>query len=342
MQAQILNSEFSIPYSSSKIVAKDKNGYFVMQKLKGDLTGTGLYKFKNGSIYIGDFKDKKPNGYGMLICSENDSIKHCPEAKVYVGKFKDGIKRGKGVCYNSYGEMIYSGKFENDQPTNYFSYENVGTKFFSDTKSEDFYYIGEFEENAPNGYGAIFFTNGDILISNFKEGKRTGINIFLERDGNWLSENVEDNSSTFISSSREYASYVAGSKSEWNAGWKKALGSLEDWAAALNDLSSQLNSISTNSDIASPTYSNNTISNKQTSQKGNNTPGGGYDLSEQRAYNRDKSTYSKYDGMLAAAFAGNRDASASEIKSWQNKMRQIRQKWESKGRDFPHFPNEDK
>lgn len=72
------------------------------------------------------------------------------------------------------------------------------------------------------------------------------------------------------------------------------------------------------------------------------TSGNKYNLSEQQSYNRDKSIYSKYDGMLAAYFAGNRDATESEKRTWQTKMKQLREKWERKGRDFPHFPNEDR
>ena len=65
-------------------------------------------------------------------------------------------------------------------------------------------------------------------------------------------------------------------------------------------------------------------------------------LSDQSNYNSDKATYSRYDSMLSAAFAGNREASDSEIKNWQSKMKKLRKKWEAKGKDFPHSSNEDK
>lgn len=344
LQAQILYSDATIPYPSSQITEKDKHGFFVAQKIKGKISGTGIYKYKNGNLYIGDFKDKIPNGFGMLICSDSDTIKNCPKAKIYVGRFKDGLKRGKGVCYDINGEIIYSGKFDNDQFRDTLTCDDINLRYFSDAKTDDFYYIGEFVGTAPDGYGAIFFSNGDILISRFQNGNRIGINIYIESDGNWLSENVTDGNSAFISSSREYASYVAGSKSEWNATWKKTLGSLEDWASALGNLSEQLGgNIAKNSNSRYREEMN--ASQKQDSPSNSSryrSPSGIYDLAEQRAYNQDKSTYSKYDGMLSHAFAGTRNVSPSEIKSWQNKMKQLRKKWEAKGKNFPHFPNEDK
>lgn len=342
-QAQISYSNFPIPYSSSAITEKDKNGFFVAQKIKGNLSGTGLYKFKNGTLYIGDFKNKKPNGFGMFICPIHETISNYPNAQIYVGRFKDGLKRGKGVCYNSDGEIIYSGKFDNDSPVPTPLSTNDGSRFFSDFKTDDFYYIGEFKETNPDGFGAVFFSNGDILISNFQDGQRTGINIYLEHDGNWISENVENGKSSFISSSREYASFVAGSKSTWNAAWKKALGNLDDWSKALNDLSIQLSTITQNTDEnyggVSQAYNSSGYS---SGINGTHSGSGKNNISEQRAYNQDKSTYSKYDSMLSQVFAGNRNASSSEIKQWQNKMKKLRKKWEGSGKNFPYSSNEDK
>lgn len=76
----------------------------------------------------------------------------------------------------------------------------------------------------------------------------------------------------------------------------------------------------------------------KTSRSGSN----GNNMSEHHSYNSDKSTYSRYDSMLAQVFAGNREASVSEIKSWQSTMKELRKKWEGKGKSFPHSSNEDR
>ncbi len=39
--------------------------------IKGDcVNGKGIYKFKNGSIYNGEFKEGKPHGKGLLKTSK--------------------------------------------------------------------------------------------------------------------------------------------------------------------------------------------------------------------------------------------------------------------------------
>lgn len=63
-------------------------------------------------------------------------------------------------------------------------------------------------------------------------------------------------------------------------------------------------------------------------------------ISEQGNYNRDKQAYSSYDSMLSGHFYGGRSASRNEVKQWQKKMKEIRTKWESKGKNFPKSDNE--
>lgn len=65
-------------------------------------------------------------------------------------------------------------------------------------------------------------------------------------------------------------------------------------------------------------------------------------MSEQNSYNSDKRTYANYDSMLSAYFAGNRSATPSEVRQWQSTMRQLRTKWEAKGKSFPKSSNENK
>ena len=94
---------------------------------------------------------------------------------------------------------------------------------------------------------------------------------------------------------------------------------------------------------AAAALNDDTDSDETSGGKGGKKAGGKkYSLSEQEAYNSDKHTYSNYDSMLSQAFAGNRSASASEIKEWQSKMKKLREKWEKKGKSFPHSANEDR
>lgn len=121
---------------------------------------------------------------------------------------------------------------------------------------------------------------------------------------------------------------------------------MEDWASTLASLSNELQGLSQGEDINA--IGVNSVNNNLTDAGHNKANGinnqndNKYNMSEQRSYNSDKSTYSKYDSMLSQAFAGNRNASKSEINSWQRKMKQLREKWENKGKSFPHSVNEDR
>lgn len=68
----------------------------------------------------------------------------------------------------------------------------------------------------------------------------------------------------------------------------------------------------------------------------------GFSLSEQTSYNRDKRTYESYDSQLSSHFAGNAVMSQSSVNKAQSEMKRLRSKWESRGKSFPHLPNEDR
>lgn len=120
----------------------------------------------------------------------------------------------------------------------------------------------------------------------------------------------------------------------------------QEIAAALNSFgNSMIDAGQTIQDMqeAAAALNDDADSDETSGGKGGKKAGGKkYSLSEQEAYNSDKHTYSNYDSMLSQAFAGNRSASASEIKEWQSKMKKLREKWEKKGKSFPHSANEDR
>ncbi len=338
--AQVCYNLEPITRCSRKVTDKNKIGDFIAQKVKGKTTGSGICFLKKGSVYIGDFNDKKFQGRGIIISSINDSISFCPGAAYFVGRFKDGKKTGKGICYNIYGEPIYIGRFAEDRPVDEFNIPVGALKYFADFKGNDFYYIGEFEGTYPHGLGAMFFQNGDFLISNFIEGERDGISICIESGGEWFSESVNGDEITPISSSYEYTALVNQSKSSFRAGLTQALGYFSQALDSGVQMTHQIHDLG-----STQTYTEDDVSDvnvESDSSHNSKTSGNKYNLSEQQSYNRDKSIYSKYDGMLAAYFAGNRDATESEKRTWQTKMKQLREKWGKKGRDFPHFPNEDR
>lgn len=344
----------------------DSGGKFKTQRIKGETTGTGLYLSNGGDIYIGDFREKKFQGRGMYIGTENNSVENCPDARIYVGHFKNGVKEGKGVCYNARGEMIYDGRFEADKPVDVYPQQMETPVYAGDLQTDEFYYIGEMEGGAPSGYGAIFLPTGDFAVSRFKDGQRRGNTVYVYDDGNWMCEKVgSDGTITPISSSLEYAQFENEREESYNetvrAGKEYADNSIaemnkrrksaptisskflnvlmivgEAFMAAGNAVD-QYQQARTSFSTSSDDY---TGSSAQKSTKEGKSSSNGFSLSEQQSYNRDKSTYNRYESMISQALAGNREAKPSEIVDWQNKMRQLRIKWEKKGKSFPHSPHE--
>lgn len=367
MQSQLINLPLPLEEYGFLPNHSDKQGDYRIQMLKGKLTGKGLFKSKEGFVYIGDFKEKVFNGKGILISTTGNGLPNCPEnTAIFVGRFSDGRKNGKGICYDKDGNVIFSGKFVDDSPITAIESDTYPNRYFTDVKTDEFYYIGEFEADYPEGVGAVLYSNGDMMISDFKEGERNGISVFINNDGNWVCENVKGEEVKVVSSSLEYEETLQKAKENLDAtveagkNYKTTLAALypRKPESRLNNVMSKLSEIFMVAGNVLMTAGN-IVENVQVMKGGAQIYGGdtsdgtskgssskkkssreGTSLSEQQSYNSDKSTYSKYDSMLAQVFAGNREASTSEIRQWQSKMKSLRQKWEAKGKSFPYSANE--
>lgn len=331
---------------SKNVTGSNKYGKVKAQKIKGKVTGTGLQKGKDGSLYAGDFKDKIPHGKGMLISAPGLNLDGCPQGLVYVGRFKEGLKEGNGKVYDANGELIYKGKFKDDAPVGDFPGETDYENWFTELKGDGSTYIGEMEGNAPSGFGLIIFSDNSYLVSNFKDGNRDGVTVYMQADGNWISENVDGDSVTPISSSEEYATLEANSKAVFRAALSEALNyfaeGLAVTAQGISNYREMKHGSYANTDFSGYSDDTSNGSTRGSSGKTGNSKGNGFSLSEQQSYNTDKSTYARYDSTLAQIFAGNRQASSSEIKQMQDKMKSLRKKWEAKNKSFPKSANEDR
>lgn len=108
------------------------------------------------------------------------------------------------------------------------------------------------------------------------------------------------------------------------------LGTMTDTYMQYQDMRNQANGDYSSDDSSYSTGSS--------SGSGSSSGGKGFSLSEQQAYNRDKATYERYDSELAKFFAGN--APNYDKAGAQRKMKQLREKWEKKGKSWTKVPNE--
>lgn len=345
VSAQVSTVPYPVDKVFTKVTAKGKGGEIKAQKIKGKINGMGMMRSKEGQLYAGDFYDKMLHGKGMLLAAPGQELAGLPGGAYYVGRFRQGLKNGKGRVYNRDGELIYEGRFKDDAPAETYPSKDLHGSWFTELSNPDATYIGEMMGESPSGFGIMLFPSGAYMISNFADGAPTGINVTMQPDGSWVSVNVENGVSIPVSSSEEYASIEAASKAIFRAGLSEALTSFSQALATGVQAYATYKSYSNPGTSGGGYYSGDSGSGSGSASSSSGKSGGsdnGFKLSEQQAYNTAKSAYSRYDSQLAAIFAGNRHASQSEIEEIQSKMKSLRQKWEAKGKQFPHFPNEDR
>ena len=119
-------------------------------------------------VYIGDMRDNKPHGFGLL-CKPNGD-------RYYMGHFEDGYYAGFGVLYNMPGEL-----------EEYMLVEAFGSEALTTMRDVMNYctYMGEFQKNNYNGRGTEFSYLGiyqnpevkrsiDYLTGDFTDGEIDG------------------------------------------------------------------------------------------------------------------------------------------------------------------------
>jgi len=168
--------------------------------IRGATSGRCSYRFANGAVYegeftpggangfgvkqaagmryIGEFKDDKFNGRGVLKFSSGD---------VYKGEFKDDALHGKGI-YQFANDDWCSGNFVQDRMSGHgeFFFSN-GDKYVGEFQEDEIHgsgvykfaknnevYEGKFESGKLQPYGRKTFSDGTTLEGTFKDGKPCG------------------------------------------------------------------------------------------------------------------------------------------------------------------------
>ena len=179
--------------------------------------GQGIVNSANGDKYVGEFKDDYANGQGTYTYANGDT---------YVGEYKDGKRNGQGTFTFKNGNT-YVGEFKDNnksgQGTETFASGATYVGGYKDGKrnGQGTYtytngdtYVGEYKDNNKSGQGTETFTNGDTYVGEYKDGKRNGQGTFTFKNGNTYVGEFKDNNKsgqgteTFASG----ATYVGGYK----------------------------------------------------------------------------------------------------------------------------------
>ena len=167
--------------------------------------------YEDGEYYIGQFKNNKFNGRGMIFYRDN-TLKYVGffindiyngEGKLiiakgcyYTGQFKNGKRNGKGILYSE-DKVIYKGNFVEDKINGFgrYYYEN-GLSYEGQIKNgmrhgngklldkdNKIIYDGAYLKNKRNGEGILYMDDGSYYIGSFKNNKKNGYGFIYNKDG---------------------------------------------------------------------------------------------------------------------------------------------------------------
>ena len=164
-----------------KIIYEDGQ-YYIGEEKNGKRNGKGILYSKDGIIlYEGDWLEDQKNGKGKFFMKNTGAY--------LLGEFKNGKAEGKGKIINKDGIVVLEGYFINNKfngkgiqhydngKLKYegdfvnFLYEGEG-KFYEDGILS---YKGQFKKGFPNGKGIKYFPDGDVHYEgDFIDGKLEG------------------------------------------------------------------------------------------------------------------------------------------------------------------------
>jgi hypothetical protein len=99
------------------------------------INGKGTFKYSNGNVYEGNFKDATLDGQGTFTYADGEF-----KGGKYIGQFKNNKANGKGVFNYASGDK----------------------------------YDGGWEDNTLSGYGVFTYANGKVVKGQFKNNKYVG------------------------------------------------------------------------------------------------------------------------------------------------------------------------
>eukprot|EP00928_Gymnodinium_smaydae_P010581 TRINITY_DN13986_c0_g1_i2.p1 TRINITY_DN13986_c0_g1~~TRINITY_DN13986_c0_g1_i2.p1 ORF type:complete len:669 (+),score=174.76 TRINITY_DN13986_c0_g1_i2:138-2144(+) len=124
---------------------------------------TGTYRYADGDVYVGEFKEGEICGHGTYTYADGD---------VYRGQFKEGMSDGYGV-YSAVDGGAYEGEWKADKKEGHgrFTYANGDV------------YEGEFANDTSEGRGRYRFADGGVIVGEWHDDEKNGPGTFYHPDG---------------------------------------------------------------------------------------------------------------------------------------------------------------
>nr|CAH7752108.1 unnamed protein product [Callosobruchus chinensis] len=154
------------------------------------MDGVGTFRWSDGTVYKGEFKNGYPTGRGRMILSDLNT---------YDGDFCQGFFHGSGVLYLSNCLKFYRGSWKSGKRhgkgwIEYGMNDSYVGDWFEDTRHGEGYrkykngagYRGQWSKNYKNGNGSMILGNADYYTGEWQHDKPHGYgeytwNMFLNR-----------------------------------------------------------------------------------------------------------------------------------------------------------------
>lgn len=184
--AQGVADTYKYPMTENEAVISGKS-----QNSKS-VNGPSICMYKDQTLYIGNLKDCKRDGFGYRTYPKTDLV--------YAGEYHNDMKHGVGRIYAAKrGVWAFKGQHANDKKNGHGRWEkadgNVYTGNFGDDKLQGFgimtwangdRYEGNFERDLKNGFGKMMWTNGDVYEGTFRDNTMNGKGRYQWKNGEFF------------------------------------------------------------------------------------------------------------------------------------------------------------
>jgi antitoxin component YwqK of YwqJK toxin-antitoxin module len=141
--------------------------YPILKDLKLYRENIGTAIISPGELYVGEFQNQVPHGYGKVYNSEV-----FPDEKICEGQWSNGLLHGDGIFYHEDGKtIVYQGEWENGEPF------GKGTEYRPDGTVA---YCGEFENFMYHGTGTSYREDGKTIV--YADEWENGEPIYMEEN----------------------------------------------------------------------------------------------------------------------------------------------------------------
>ena len=168
------------------------------QRTDGVRSGEGVFWWKDeNSFYWGSWADGRMDGTGIFLLSSDRDLVNCPDCKFFVGELDDDALKGRGACYDKYGNLIYYGEFSSDRPVQEYPTPDrdkpSGKQFKCFKFSSGCMYVGETKDGKFHGMGIYLWADGDAWYGVWEAGKRKGAGVHIYSSGRVLTGTWNNN-----------------------------------------------------------------------------------------------------------------------------------------------------